>query len=133
MENRADQLDITSACGFDSRGVGEMAGRRAACGAFRAATARRICGASRDIPRARIGEMPYIQHFDFGAVIASNWSGDSGESPTSRPRVASRPALMRSLLLIVAAMRGAGRFATGVTPEDRKSKWAVISLPLKFV
>ena len=73
--------------------------------------------------------MSYIQHFDFGAIIAYHWPGDSRESPTSRPRVASRPALIRSLLLIVVAMRGAGRFTSCVTPEDRKSKWAVTYLP----
>ena len=44
-----------------------------------------ICGAFGDMPRVRTGEMLYIQHFDFGAVLAPHWPGDSGESPTSRP------------------------------------------------
>ena len=42
----------------------------ATCEAFRAASATKACGAFRDMPHARTGETPCIQHRHFGAVIA---------------------------------------------------------------
>ena len=41
-------------------------------------------------PHAQNSEIPYIQHYRFGAVIAHHRPGGSGEPPTSRPCVKSR-------------------------------------------
>jgi hypothetical protein len=78
------------------------------------------------MPGAQTGETPYIQHHHFGAVIALRWPGGLGESPTSRPCGASRPALVRSLLKIVVVMQAWTVHYGRDVLEHRKSNRAVI-------
>jgi hypothetical protein len=69
--------------------------------AFWDAPAHRIYVAFGTSPTALIGEMPCIQHYHFGAVIALHCPGGLGESPTSRPCEASR----HTLFVVVILMR----------------------------
>jgi hypothetical protein len=67
---RCDKWDGVSADPVSLQAVTET------CEAFRAASAHRIRGAFRGMPRPQTGQTPRIQHRHFGAVIAIRWPGD---------------------------------------------------------